>query len=237
MHEQRRRQLEELLAADAEHGPRMSRICACLVAELAVTGAGATVLTHLNDGDGHDPGRGLVHSSNEVSAGLEDLQLTVGEGPCLDTFNSGGPVLIADLAAETSRWPAFTREALELGAAAVFSFPMQVGVVRLGSLDCYRDAAGPLTQAQVADALILAELATHAVMSELDGHDTDDVSWLADSHAEVHQATGMVAVQLAASTETALMRLRGYAYTNQVPLAEVARQVVARTLRFSPDQP
>ncbi|WP_020500207.1 GAF and ANTAR domain-containing protein [Sciscionella marina] len=239
MDEHRRQQLEQLLNADGdgEHGSQMSLICTRLVTELAVTGAGATVLTQLGDSDGHGPSRGLVHASNEVSAGLEDLQLTVGEGPCLDTFGTGGPVLVAHLANETARWPAFTRDALELGAAAVFSFPLQIGVVRLGSLDCYRDTPGPLTQAQVADALILAELATHAVITELDGHRTDDMSWLADSHAEVHQATGMVAVQLAATTDAALLRLRGYAYTNQLPLAEVASQVVGRTLRFSPDDP
>lgn len=240
MYEQRRQQLHELLAADAQATPagsRMGSICARCVRELAVTGAGATVLSHLGDGDGHGPSRGLVHATNQVSAGLEDLQLTVGEGPCLDAFDSGGPVLIAELAAETARWPAFTRDALELGAAAVFSFPLQIGVIRLGSLDCYRDTPGPLGPGQVTDALILAELATHAVIAELDGHDTEDVSWLADAHAEVYQATGMVQVQLGAASEVALMRLRGHAYTHQLPLAEVARQVVARTLRFSPDQP
>lgn len=247
MQQQRRRQLERLLAADAEagtdHGPRMSLICARLVQELAVTGAGATVLTNVADGDGHGPdghghdgretSRGLVHASNQVSAGLEDLQLTVGEGPCLDTFNTGGPVLVADLAGETGRWPAFAPEALGLGAAAVFSFPLQIGAIRLGSLDCYREDSGPLTQAQVTDALIMAELATHAVINQLDGHDTGDTSWLDDSHAEVYQATGMVSVQLADSPDAALMRLRAHAYTNEAPLAEIARQVVARTLRFT----
>lgn len=159
----------------------------------------------------------------------------VGEGPCLDAFSSGGPVLIRDLSEAHERWPAFAEGAAARGARAVFSFPLQIGAIRLGSLDCYRDTAGELPGLAVADALILADLATQAILTELDGHSTEDVDWLADPHAEVHQASGMVQVQLSSTTEAALLRLRGHAYTNELPLAEVARQVVARELRFSPE--
>ncbi|QGK68734.1 hypothetical protein GIY23_10945 [Allosaccharopolyspora coralli] len=242
MSEQRRQALEALLATDAEQQPgasRMSLLCGRCVSELGVSGAGATVLTHLSDGDGDGDGqatrRGLVHASNDVSAGLEDLQLTVGEGPCLDTFTTGGPVLVDDLAQAHQRWPAFAEQAHTLGAAAVFSFPLQVGVIRLGSLDCYRDATGPLGQAAITDALILADLATHTIMTELDGHATDDVSWLADPHAEIHQASGMVRIQLGSSTEAALLRMRAHAYTHELALTDVARHIVARELRFSAD--
>ena len=238
MSEQRRQEIEALLAADAQQDPaasRMSLICARCVSELSVSGAGATVLTHLGNGDGQATRRGLVHASNEVSAGLEDLQLTVGEGPCLDTFTTGGPVLVDELAQARQRWPAFTEQAQALGAAAVFSFPLQVGVIRLGSLDCYRDTVGPLGQEAITDALILADQATQTIMAELDGHATEDVSWLADPHAEIHQASGMVRVQLGSSTEAALLRMRAHAYTHELALAEVARQIVARDLRFSED--
>ncbi|HEY3482420.1 MAG TPA: hypothetical protein VGL02_26295, partial [Streptomyces sp.] len=88
----RRQRFQALLAAEGQidHGQRISRICALCVSELAVSGAGATVLSERHDGvpDGHR--RGLVYASNPVSTGLEDLQLTVGEGPCLDAFAAGG---------------------------------------------------------------------------------------------------------------------------------------------------
>lgn len=240
MVQNRRARLRELLIADRSQASAsaVALVCARCVKELSVTGAGATVLSHLGNGNGNGsaarhPTRGLVHATNPTSAGLEDLQLTVGEGPCLDTFASGGPVLVADLAAEGARWPAFTPGALALGAAAVFSFPLQIGVVRLGSLDLYRDTPGPLTRGEVSDALILTDMATQGIADEVGGHDTADLSWLVDPHVEVHQATGMVQVQLGVSTEAALMRLRGHAFTHDVPLAEVARQVVTRTLRFT----
>ncbi|MDQ7810736.1 ANTAR domain-containing protein [Amycolatopsis sp. A133] len=59
------------------------------------------------------------------------------------------------------------------------------------------------------------------------------MSWLADPYAQVHQATGMVQVQLRSTTDVALMRLRGHAFTHNVPLTDVARQVVERSLRFT----
>ncbi|WP_243789356.1 GAF and ANTAR domain-containing protein [Saccharopolyspora gloriosae] len=237
----RRAQLWAKLLAEEQKAPRsasrMSVLGALCVSELTVTGAGATVLSQQQhgDGDGQSPRRGLVHATNAVSTGLEDLQLTVGEGPCLDAFASGGPVLIADLARETARWPGFTPGALKLGAAAVFSFPLQVGVVRLGSLDVYRETPSPLSSGEVADALILADLATATIMVELDGHATEDSSWLADEHAEIHQASGMVQVQLGITTQAALLRLRAHAYTHQQELSDVARQVVTRRLRLTPD--
>lgn len=236
--EDRRQRLRALLAADraALSSPVVSLVCARCVVELSVSGAGASVLS-LSDGDG-DPdsqfSRGLVHATNAVSAGLEDLQLTVGEGPCLDAFVSGGPVLVPELETETTRWPAFTPAACELGVAAVFSFPLQIGVVQLGSLDLYRDAPGPLTRLELADALILADLATQGVVQQLHGHPPEDLHWLDDPHLEIHQATGMIQVQLGVSTEVALLRLRGYAFAHNLPTAEVARQVVVRALRFGP---
>jgi len=236
----RRARLRELLIADRCDGshPTVALVCARCVKELSVTGAGATVLSHLRDGtDVPDhPTRALVHATNPTSAGLEDLQLAVGEGPCLDTFVSGGPVLVGNLAAEGVRWPAFTPGALALGAAAVFSFPLQIGVVRFGSLDLYRDTPGPLSHSEVSDALILTDMATQGIADDISGHGPADLSWLLDPHIEVHQATGMVQVQLGVSTEAALMRLRGHAFTQDVPLAEIARQVVARTLRFTQEE-
>ncbi|PPK65099.1 GAF and ANTAR domain-containing protein [Actinokineospora auranticolor] len=235
MVEDRFRRLRTLLTARRadQSASVVSLVCELCVAELSISGAGATVVSHLPGDESAGMERGLVYATNPVSAGLEDLQLTVNEGPCLDAFASGGPVLVADLAAEGARWPAFTPAACELGAAAVFSFPLQVGVVRLGSLDLYRDETGPLGRVEMADALVLADLATQGVVADLDGHDVHDLSWLADPHLELHQAAGMVQVQLGSTTEVALLRLRAHAFSSGVPLAEVARQVVARTLRFT----
>ncbi|MCX5200987.1 ANTAR domain-containing protein [Streptomyces sp. NBC_00237] len=53
--------------------------------------------------------------------------------------------------------------------------------------------------------------------------------------AEVHQATGMIAARLKVAPSAALVRLRAYAYSSDVPILEAARDVLARRLIFTPE--
>ena len=100
-----------------------------------------------------------------VSALIEELQFVLGEGPCMDAYEQQRPVLEPDLgAASTTRWLAFTTPAVEAGVRAVFGFPLQLGAVRLGALNLYRDRPGRLTDDQHADALVMADVAARAVL-------------------------------------------------------------------------
>jgi hypothetical protein len=217
------------LLAGHDDGPSTSvaRICVLAVSQLAVTGAGVTLM--------HRPGapdsqQRLLRASDAVAARLEDLQLTVGEGPGLSAVTSGAPVLVPDLVAARARWPAFTAGAQAVGVAAMFAFPLQLGVIGLGSLDCHRTTTGMLSPPRVIDGLVLADLAFEAVLAEIAGHDPDDLGWISDLHVEVHQASGMVMNQLHISMQAALLRIRGHAYANDLPVAVVARQIVTRRL-------
>lgn len=222
--ENRRERMRSLLSAH-DHGQpaTLTRICALAVSELVVTGAGVTLMDRPGAPDAQQR---LARASDTVAAGLEDLQLTVGEGPGLSAVTAGTPVLVPDLAVATARWPAFAPGALALGAAAVFAFPLQLGVIGLGSLDCHRATAGPLSPPQAVDGLVLAEMAFEAVLDEIAGHPPDDLDWISDIHAEVHQASGMVMTQLDISMREALLRIRGHAYANNLALAVVAHRIV-----------
>ncbi len=181
--------------------------------------------------------RASLCASDEVSVRLEELQFTLGEGPSVDAFRLDAPVTEPDLAApEVRRWLAFTSPALDAGAGAVFSFPLLCGVVRVGSLDLYRDRSGALTDDQHADALVLADVVAFAILS---GQADLSPSGLATDleagvnlHVVVHQAAGMVSAQIPATLGDSLARLRGYAFENDMTVTEVADAVVARRLRF-----
>jgi hypothetical protein len=164
----------------------------------------------------------------------------------LDASAFGGPVLASDLAGPEpgARWPAFAPAACRAGAAAVFAFPLAVGAIRAGVLGLYRDRPGPLSDFQLGDALVFADTAT---MLLLDAQDRAGAgagpgegpggqpAGLASYRAEVDQATGMLTEQLGVSITDAFVRLRAYAYANDLQLAEVARDIVARRLRLFPD--
>jgi hypothetical protein len=140
--------------------PFLSRVCALAVPEVGVSGAGVTVMGSLAEGIAGR--RDRVACRGAASRRLADLQLTAGQGPCLDAFAAGAKVLVGDLEVEASRWPGFAPEALALGVVAVFSFPLQVGAVRLGTLDLYRVTVGPLTAAELDAALLLAGMVSMA---------------------------------------------------------------------------
>ncbi|KFU75833.1 ANTAR domain-containing protein [Amycolatopsis lurida] len=215
------------LLGDADSGLELvRRICELCVTELAVSGAGMSVMTgSLTDGT-----QNLVHSTGGVGKHLEDLQLTVGEGPSVDAFVSGGAVLVPDLDAEHGRWPAYAPGAAGLGVAAVFSFPLQVGAARLGVLDLYRTTAGSLSAPRLSGALTLAEAGTVALLDDADAAQGARLLGQGESHSVVHQATGIVTVQLGVSLQEAFIRIRAYAYAHHLSLNEVGGRIVRREL-------
>lgn len=216
----------------------VAHVCAAAVAGVGVDGAGVTVMVSSTVRD-------TVHATDRVASELEEWQLTFGEGPCVETFTGGGPVLVVDLRAPDclARWPVFTRAALGSGAQAVFALPLQIGAIRMGVLDLYRTRPGPLSPHELADALAFADTAGMLLLDGAAGTqpDTADLAWQRDDptahHAQVHQATGMILVQLGVSADAAFARLRAYAFAQDRRLGEVARDVVERRLRFEPDPP
>ena len=80
--------------------------------------------------------RELVYATDRTASELEDLTLTLGEGPCVDA-TTGGPVLVADLTAPEcrNRWPVFAPAAVLAGAGVQ-------GGIAYGRSD--KDAAYPV---------------------------------------------------------------------------------------------
>jgi hypothetical protein len=216
----------------AEPGP--ARLCEVCADVSLMSGAGIMLMTG-------DEQQGSVCSSNDVSALVEELQYTLGEGPCVDAHRGERPVLEPDLANPgTARWLAFTPPAVAAGVRAVFGFPLQVGAVRLGALNLYRDQPGLMTDDQYADSLVLAGLAARAVLAMQAHAPPGDLAPELEEGANfrfvVHQASGMVAVQLGVSVGEALARLRAYAFANDQLVVDVAEAIVARKLRLD-DRP
>lgn len=208
------------------------RLCAVSAEVVGVTGAGMMLMTG-------DVPRGSLCTTDAVSDLIEQLQYSLGEGPCVDAYLHERPVLEADLAGpQQARWPAFSGPAIDAGVRAVFGFPLRVGAARLGALNLYRDHPGGLTGEQHADALVMADIGAQAVLVlQADaplGAVAAELEASADFQYVVHQAAGMVAAQLDVSVVIALIRLRAHAFASSGDLAAVARDVVARRLRFDP---
>jgi hypothetical protein len=209
----------------------IAALCRAAMLRLGVDGASVTAVSG-------PVTREPVCASDEVSAQLEEFQFTMGEGPGADDFGLGSPVLIAELDSMAGRWPGFVPAALAAGARAIFSFPLQAGVIQVGVLSLYRARPGPLAAEGLADALVFADIALQLLLDAASGitgsPGYQPLESVPGARAEAHQATGMISVQLGVSLEEALVRLRAHAFASGAALGDVAGEVVRRRLRLGP---
>lgn len=176
----RREQLLALLTAGNPEVPLVQRVCEVSAALLGVSGAGMCLV-------GGRAQEIVVHGTTPLAEELEDLQVTLGQGPCMQAVRTGSPTLVPRLVGHrTSSWPVYAEQAAARGVRAVFSFPLESGITTLGAVDLYRDSEGPLTGAQLVDALTLTALAAQAMLAQrdrvyLDGS-VSALHWISNGH-------------------------------------------------------
>ena len=183
-------------------------------------------------------------ASDDWCRSLVDLEATLGEGPSRDAFTSGRLVVVTDLEHQGAyRWPAYAAEAAALGARAVFSHPLRIGGIRLGTLDLYATRTGMLSDEDLASALRYVDAAVvillHYEASQAAGTGSYDVEAISAfdlefrTQPQIHQATGMISVQAGTGLATALQLMRARAYADGRPVADIARDVVERRITFT----
>jgi hypothetical protein len=176
--------------------------------------------------------------TDSLSRRVEELQLTLGEGPTLEVLAGAPALLIEDLDTPVyqARWPLFAPHAVDIGARAIFVLPLRIGAIRGGVLALYVDRPGRLSAKNLSETWVFAELALELLFDKQHGIDTYDghslTSGYFETQPEVHQATGMISVQLGSSVDEAFIRLRARAFAENRPLSELATDVVARRIRF-----
>jgi hypothetical protein len=203
-----------------------------------VTGMSGASIMLLSD----ELARGSLCTTDGVAVYLDDLQFALGEGPSLDAQASGDPVIEPDLAAPAvPRWPALVPSAVGAGVRAVFAFPLRIGAVRLGALTLFRDTPGTLDDTQYGNALAICVVAARTILAlQADappGSVAIELQEGANFHFVVHQAAGMVSIQLDVSVAEALVRLRAHSFLTERPIDDVSRDVVERRLRLDNERP
>jgi hypothetical protein len=209
---------------------RLRRLCGVLVRVVPASAAGLTVSV------GHPTSAVVLAGVGDRVEELEELQLTLGEGPGIEVARLSRPILEPDLVVSGStRWPAYGPAAHTLGAEAVFAFPLQVGAIHLGVLHVYRPRAGVLPMQALVDCLLLADIARNVMLEDLSRDDGVAVDPQWDDvlpTPELYQAQGMVMVQLSAGPVDALARIRAHAYAHDERIGDIAREIVGGRLEL-----
>jgi hypothetical protein len=226
-------------AVDGQRGAKAAdRLCQACVALFDVDAAAISLILEGKTA-------ATLGSSDVTARTLDELQFTLGEGPCLDSVAQRKPVLVVDLAdPDDRRWPAFGPAMLAHRVRGVYAMPVVLAGEYVGALDLFRKQPGQLDRGDLTGAIAAAELAGIPLLDLLNGDlqaaATDPASnaWAelnALSRAEVSQATGMLVAQLEIDPAEALVRLRAHAYATGRSATDVARDILDRRLKLESD--
>ncbi|MCH9728948.1 MAG: GAF and ANTAR domain-containing protein [Actinomycetia bacterium] len=231
---------DQLLAAvDGRRGvDAADRLCEACVTLLDMDAAAISLVF-----DGVNSG--TLGSSGAHARIYDELQFTLGEGPCLESITRRAPVLVTDLANPTDRrWPIYSPAMLDLEIRGVYAMPVVVAGEYVGAMDFFRALPRQLVGVQLSGAVVAAELAGIPLLDLLDADLQDAVAqpgsnaWTelnALSRVEVSQATGMLVAQLQIEPTVALIRLRAHAYATGRAATDVARDVLEHRLKLDAD--
>jgi GAF domain-containing protein len=174
----------------------------------------------------------LIASTSEEAELVEILQLAAGGGPCLDCYRSGAPITVGDIAAESSRWPQFSAEALKQGFRSVHATPLRLRGQTIGTMNLFSTQIGELGTADIAVAQALADVATIGILQERNIRSANLISeqlqHALDSRILIEQAKGVISATTGMSMNESFSALRKYSRDGNLSLRTVAEDVISR---------
>jgi transcriptional regulator with GAF, ATPase, and Fis domain len=180
----------------------------------------------------------LVAASAEQARVVELFQVQNDEGPCLDCYRSGQPVIVSDIRAEhqAARWPRFAAAAREMGYAGVHAIPMRLREQVIGTLNLFKAQPDGLSPAVVVAATALVDVATIGILQERALRQQEVVAGqlqvALNSRVLIEQAKGALAERLRVTPDEAFVILRRYARDHNHPLTQLAGDVIRGTARI-----
>ena len=182
-------------------------------------------------------GSETVSASDSLAGRLDELQFDYGVGPCWDAMARVEPVIEPDIQRRPVQiWPAFSEAIQGENLGAIFAFPLRLGHLKLGAIDLYTSRPSELSELHVRQTVALATVVSRLVLlrafrlaSEVNPVGASDQL----SRRAVHQATGMVLIQLQISAADARLIIQGHAFSAGRSMMEVAEDIINGKLNFA----
>ena len=176
----------------------------------------------------------LVASTSESTRLVEVMQLSAYAGPCIESFTTGRAVIVPDISGAPESWSEFRSSALDEGFGSALAIPMRLRSERIGTLNLFNDQVGEPGRRDVLAAQALADVATIGILQERALRETsvvaEQLQRALTSRVVIEQAKGVVSYSRDIPMDDAFSLIRSYARSHSLGLAQVAEQIVARTL-------
>ncbi|MEU0414443.1 GAF and ANTAR domain-containing protein [Streptomyces griseorubiginosus] len=181
------------------------------------TAAGVLVL--------HDRKVETLTATEQLVVDSDRLQEQLEQGPCFDaarTSQGERTFRIADLTAESERWPVFAPRARALGVGSMMGFLLFTEDDDLGALNLYSREPGAFTEASELAGWLLA---SHAAVALSGARTYAQMEQAVATRHVIGEAMGILMGSHRLAEDQAFDVLRRYSQENNVKLREVARQV------------
>ena len=176
----------------------------------------------------------LVASSSEAMHVVELFELQANEGPCLDAFRTGEQVGHESLRSGSGPWPQFSKVAVAAGFRSVSTLPLRFRETTIGALNLFSDEESPMDERDKVVARAFADLATISVLQHgataKAQRVNEQLSGALASRVVIEQAKGVIAERAGIEIPEAFSRLRMYARSHSLLLAQVAQAAIDGTL-------
>lgn len=220
-------ELADTLVADFDVVDFMTMLADRSVEVLGATEAGVLLA------DGSDRLRSVA-STNETARLLDLFEVQAQEGPCLDCYRLGAPIVNHVLSEPDQRWPLFSTEARRLGFNIVHAIPMRLRGEVIGAMNIFSSNGELLDDASVAVGQALADVATIGLLQERSIREaarlTEQLQGALTSRIVIEQAKGMFAERERLDMDASFDALRTYSQVTNQKLAVVAQQLLDRTV-------
>lgn len=173
----------------------------------------------------------VMASSSEAMRVVELFEIQAEEGPCLDCFSSGLPVVNQDLSARGTPWPRFAAEALSAGFRTVHAIPMRLRGSVIGALNLFHFESRTMRPDDLVVAQALADVATIAILQHRAVSEAqllnEQLSNALNTRILIEQAKGMIAERQGSDMAQAFLTLRNHARNHNLRLADLAQDVIS----------
>jgi GAF domain-containing protein len=174
-----------------------------------------------------------VASADGFARLLDEQQYELDIGPCLEALRTGKVMRCDDLTTE-ARWNGYPARAVVHGVRSVLSCPLFVADRPIGAMNLYSLAVDAFDDNSRSIAAQLAALAAATITAALRHYDqatlTDHLRTALSSRSVIDQAIGIIIGMQRCPPQVAFDMLRTVSQNRNIPLREVAADLVAETI-------
>ena len=169
---------------------------------------------------------GTAAVSDGVAHKIDQLELALGDGPCLDAIEEQTTQIEPDLTTG-DRWPIFAaRVVAQTQVRGAMSVRMPVDRAKVGALNLFSDEPNAFDSTSVERATVLAAFGTVASNAAALGEDVAALRRGLVSNRVIGRAVGMLMVSNDVSADDAFDILRRTSQDANVKLADIAADII-----------